>query len=153
MKVFYSDHYAVDLPPGHRFPMQKYRMLRQALLDEGILQPSELLIAELASRTEVTLAHTPDYFDAIAKGHDAPKVMRRIGLPWSEALVRRSLASVGGTLAAADAALQDGIAGNLAGGTHHAFAGEGEGFCVFNDIAVATLKLLRQGRVLSLIHI
>jgi acetoin utilization deacetylase AcuC-like enzyme len=145
--VFYSDHYTVDLPPGHRFPIIKYALTRQMLLQEGVLSPDELHPAQPASREQITLAHTAEYLDALLSGQIDPRIMRQIGLPWSEALVRRSLASVGGSLAAAEQALRNGIAGNLGGGTHHALAGEGMGFCVFNDLAVVALNLLTNRRV------
>jgi acetoin utilization deacetylase AcuC-like enzyme len=147
MRVFYSDSYTVPLPEGHRFPMAKYRMLRDALLDEGVLEPDELQLASPVDRATLLLAHSADYVDRFVDGSVDPAIVRRIGIPWSPAFVRRSLASTGGTLAAARAALCDGIAGNLAGGTHHAFADRGEGYCVFNDIAVASLALLHEERV------
>ncbi|HVK38549.1 MAG TPA: histone deacetylase [Candidatus Kapabacteria bacterium] len=147
MTVYYSDSYTVPLPPDHRFPMAKYRMLRDALLAEGVLDEADLHEAVPVDRDTLLLAHDAAYVDAFIDGTVDPAIVRRIGIPWSEAFVRRSLASTGGTLAAARAALREGIAGNLAGGTHHAFADRGEGYCVFNDIAVASLALLREGLV------
>ncbi len=147
MTVFYSDSYTVPLPEGHRFPMEKYRMLRDALLAEGILGADELHEARPVDRAVLLAAHTAEYVNRFCEGTIDARAVRRIGIPWSEAFVRRSLASVGGTLAAARAALGEGIAGNLAGGTHHAFAGYGEGYCVFNDIAVAALTLLEEGQI------
>ncbi len=147
MTIFYSDSYTVPLPEGHRFPMEKYRMLRDALLAGGTVAPEELHEARPVELETLLAAHDPAYVNAFCDGTIDPKAMRRIGLPWSPEFVRRSLASVGGTLAAARAALVEGIAGNLAGGTHHAYAGHGEGFCVFNDIAVATRILLAEGQV------
>ena len=147
MIVFYSDHYTVNLPSGHRFPIIKYTLTRQMLLQGGVLSPNELQPAQPASREQVTLAHTAEYLDALLCGQIDPRIMRQIGLPWSEALIQRSLASLGGSLAAAEVALRSGIAGNLGGGTHHALAGEGMGFCVFNDLAVVTLNLLKNQRV------
>ena len=117
------------------------------LLQGGVLSPNELQPAQPASREQVTLAHTAEYLDALLCGQIDPRIMRQIGLPWSEALIQRSLASLGGSLAAAEVALRSGIAGNLGGGTHHALAGEGMGFCVFNDLAVVTLNLLKNQRV------
>lgn len=145
LKIFYSDKYTVPLPEGHRFPMNKYRLVRMALLRESVLREAELFEPELATREIVTLAHTPAYFDAVANGTVAPAVMRRIGFPWSPELFLRSLASVGGALCAAEAAIRFGISGNLAGGTHHAQADGGEGYCVFNDIAATALHLLKRG--------
>jgi acetoin utilization deacetylase AcuC-like enzyme len=147
LKVFYSDHYAIELPPNHRFPIEKYRLLREGLLEQEILAPGQLFQSPLASREVITLAHTSDYFDSIYSGNIDPRLMRQIGLPWSRELVRRSLASVGGAICAAEEALSKGFSGNLAGGTHHALAGEGQGFCVFNDLAVAALHLFQQGRI------
>lgn len=147
MRVFYSDSYTVDLPPGHRFPMAKYRMLRNALVEQRVLTEADLYEATPIDRDTLLLAHTADYVDSFVAGTVDPAIVRRIGIPWSPAFVRRSLASTGGTLAAARAALREGLAGNLAGGTHHAFADRGEGYCVFNDIAVASLALLHEGLV------
>lgn len=147
MKVFYSDKYMVPLPEGHRFPMGKYREVRKQLLAENILTEAELFEPELATRQMVMLAHTPGYVNAICDGTIDAKAMRRIGFPWSEGLVGRSLASVGGAMAAAHTALTEGVSGNLAGGTHHALPDAGEGFCVFNDIAVVALQLLRERKI------
>jgi acetoin utilization deacetylase AcuC-like enzyme len=147
MKIFYSDTYTIPLPEGHRFPMEKYKLVRLRLLEENIFREAELHEATLPSRDQMILAHTPSYVDAFCSGTLDPKIQRRIGFPWSEALVRRSLASVGGAMAAADAALAAGISGNLAGGTHHAMADAGEGYCVFNDIAVTILNLLHAKKI------
>jgi acetoin utilization deacetylase AcuC-like enzyme len=142
LRIFYSDRYTVELPPGHRFPMQKYRMVREGLVAAGLVSPSELFEPDLADRATLERAHTPEYVAALCDGTIDPRAMRRIGFPWSPALVTRSLASVGGALAAAEEALRTGVSGNLAGGTHHAQAAWGEGYCVFNDLAVTALHLL-----------
>lgn len=147
MKVYYSANYTIPLPPGHRFPMEKYRLLRDTLLARRILSDEEISEAPLATESEVRLAHAPAYVDGILDGTIDPRLMRRIGFPWSRDLVLRSLATVGGQIAAARTALEYGISGNLAGGTHHAKADAGEGFCVFNDIAVAALRLLQEGAI------
>jgi acetoin utilization deacetylase AcuC-like enzyme len=147
VRVFQSDRYALELPAGHRFPQGKYLLLRELLLGEGTLRAHELAEAPLAETHELLLAHTPAYVEAVARGTLREEEVRRLGFPWSEGLVLRSRASVGGTLAASRAALEDGIAGNLAGGTHHAFADHGEGYCVFNDHAVAARALQREGRI------
>jgi acetoin utilization deacetylase AcuC-like enzyme len=133
-RLFYCDHHAIPLPPGHKFPARKYAMLRSILEDEGgyRLEP-----APLANRATIELAHDPAYVRNIFDGSIDARIMRRIGFPWSEQLVLRTLASVGGTLAATAEALATGYGGNLAGGTHHAFYHEGRGFCVFNDLAIA----------------
>lgn len=147
MRIYYSDHYTIDLPEGHRFPMRKYRMLRHALTERGIIGEHELRDAVPIGRDDLLLAHTERYVDGVLQGTLDRLEIRRIGFPWSPALVQRSLATVGGCLASARAALDDGISGNLAGGTHHALRDAGEGFCVFNDIAVATLRLIQDGLV------
>jgi acetoin utilization deacetylase AcuC-like enzyme len=119
-------------------------MLREALAADGFyrLEP-----ATPADAADISLAHDPLYVDQFLTGTIPPAVMRRIGFPWSEGLVRRTLASVGGTLGATRDALEGGLGGTLAGGTHHAFREEGAGFCVFNDVAVAVYKLRREGRL------
>src|SRR5207253_10483230 len=125
--------------------MPKYRLLRERLVAEGVLAPEELEESRLIDRASLLLAHTPEYLDAVFSGTLAPAEQRRLGFSWSEALVARSRASVFGTVAAALVALREGISGNLAGGTHHASADRGSGFCVFNDIAVAARALQRVG--------
>ncbi len=147
MKVFYSDHYTFELPPEHRFPAQKYPLLRRLLLQRSILAENELYPSPFADRETVIRAHTPEYFDHFYDGTIDPKIMRQIGLPWSFDLVKRSLSSLGGSILAAENALAEGFSGNLAGGTHHALADQGGGFCVFNDLAVATLHLLANKRI------
>lgn len=146
MRVFYSDQHEVPLPPGHRFPMGKYRALRERLLAEGVVAEGQLQAAPFVTRDELERVHDPAYVAAILDGTVDAAMMRRIGLPWSPALVARSSASAGGTLAAARAALVDGLAANLAGGTHHAHRAHGAGFCVWNDLAVASAALLAEGR-------
>ena len=142
-RLFYTDQYAIDLPAAHRFPMAKYRMVRDLLAGNGEF---ELVAAPLATPETVELAHDPNYVQRFLAGTLSAQEIRRIGFPWSEQLVRRTLASVGGTLSATEEALISGWGGTLAGGTHHAFRGEGSGFCVFNDIAVAIQSLRRSGR-------
>ena len=133
--LFYTDQYLLPLPEGHRFPIEKYRLTRELLaLDSRFrFEP-----APLADRETIELAHDSEYVAAFLGGTLSPQDVRRVGFPWSPELVKRTLASVGGTLAATQEALANGWGGTLAGGTHHAFRGEGSGFCVFNDIAVAT---------------
>jgi acetoin utilization deacetylase AcuC-like enzyme len=134
MKAFYADHFVLPLPEGHRFPMAKYRMLRDWLEGEPGLALRE---APAATDAQLALVHSPAYIAAVAQGTLDAAAQREIGFPWSLAMAERSRRSVGGTLAACRAALQEGVAGNLAGGTHHAYADRGGGFCVFNDVAVA----------------
>jgi len=143
-RLFYTDHHVLPLPAGHKFPIEKYRLLREMLERDGgfVLER-----APLATEEVIELAHDRDYVRSFVNGTLGASAMRRIGFPWSEGLVQRTLASVGSTLAATAEALKTGWGGTLAGGTHHAFAAEGSGFCVFNDIAVATRWLQRgEGR-------
>lgn len=142
MRVFYCDHFVLPLPEGHRFPMEKYSRLRQRVLAEGVASPSALRVPDAATDAELLRAHTGDYVRRVSAGGLERAEVRRIGFPWSPQLVERSRRSVGGTMGACRAALEDGLAVNLAGGTHHAYADRGEGFCVFNDAAVAVLALL-----------
>ena len=135
MQAFYSDHFVLPLPQGHRFPMAKYRMLRDALSAQ--LPGVRLVEAPSASDGELAYAHTPAYITAISDGSVPTSVMREIGFPWSEAMAERARRSVGATVAATRVAMAEGFAANLAGGTHHAYADKGGGFCVYNDIAVA----------------
>ena len=134
MQAFHSDHFVLPLPTGHRFPMQKYRLLREAAESEPGLHLQE---APAASDGELALAHTPDYVTAVSEGTLSAAEQREIGFPWTPRMVERSRRSVGATIAAARAALTEGVAANLAGGTHHAHADKGSGYCVFNDVAVA----------------
>ncbi|MDH4416797.1 MAG: histone deacetylase [Acidovorax sp.] len=139
MFAYYADHFVLPLPEGHRFPMVKYRMLRDRIAQQ--LPGVALQVALPASDQDLVLAHTPEYIDEIARGTLPPAAQREIGFPWSEAMAERARRSVGATLAASRQALCDGVAGNLAGGTHHAYAHKGSGFCVFNDVAVAARRV------------
>ena len=143
-RLFYCDHYAIPLPAGHKFPMAKYRMLRDLLAREGSFS---FEASRCADPKIVELAHDAAYVGDFLDGALPNGAMRRIGFPWSEGLVKRTLASVGGTLSATCDAFDSGWGGNLAGGTHHAFSAEGSGFCVFNDIAVAIQWLRAQDRI------
>src|SRR5947207_8597889 len=135
MHAFHSDHFVLPLPEGHRCPMGKYRLLRDAVR-EG-LADIRLSEAPPATDGELALAHTPTYVSAVADGLLGAAQQREIGFPWSERMVERARRSVGATIAAARSALHEGVAANLAGGTHHAYADKGSGYCVFNDVAVA----------------
>jgi acetoin utilization deacetylase AcuC-like enzyme len=149
VKAFYSDTFVLPLPEGHRFPMTKYRRLRERLVAEGVVAETELVVPEPADWNEIRLAHTDAYVRAVANGTLTPDAQRRIGFPWSAEMVERSRRSVGATLAAAREVVGQGhaVAANLAGGTHHAFSDRGEGYCVFNDVAVAAHALLRDARI------
>ncbi|MEY3549719.1 MAG: hypothetical protein RL520_387 [Pseudomonadota bacterium] len=139
MKLFYAATSLQTLPAGHRFPMGKYEILRQRLAAE--LPQLQLQLADPASDGELALVHTPSYVQAVVKGELSASAQREIGFPWSEGMVERARRSVGATVSAARLAMQQGIAANLAGGTHHAYADKGSGFCVFNDVAVAARLL------------
>ena len=145
--VWSSARYTFPLPDGHRFPVAKYALLRERVLSEGIVPPARLLDPIAATDDELLLVHTPDYVARFNGGTLTASEERRIGFPWSPALVERSRRAVGGTISAARHALLHGVAMNLAGGTHHAFADHGEGFCVYNDIAVAIRLLAAEGRI------
>lgn len=147
LRLWTSARYTFPLPPGHRFPIAKYELLREQVLIDGIAGADALREPERVTRSDLLLVHTADYVDRFLDGRMSAAESRRIGFPWSPALVERSLRAVGGTCEAAAAALDDGVAMNLAGGTHHAFADHGEGFCVFNDVAVAIRMLQRAGQV------
>jgi len=137
MQAFYADHFVLPLPAGHSFPMAKYERLRARVLVE--CPAITLAEARPASDGELALAHTPRYVSAVAEGHLSAAEQREIGFPWSQRMAERARRSVGATIAAARAALIDGqgVAANMAGGTHHAQADKGSGYCVFNDVAVA----------------
>ena len=147
MRVHYCDHYPVELPGGHRFPMEKYAALRTRLVERGVLEPGELVPAREARLEWILQVHETRYVDGFCQGELSRDELRRIGFPWSPGLVSRCLASVGGTVMASEAALEEGLSGTLAGGTHHAYRDFGSGYCVFNDIAVAATLLLAAGRV------
>jgi acetoin utilization deacetylase AcuC-like enzyme len=135
MRAFYSGQFVLPLPTGHRFPMEKYALLRQQLQQH--LPEVQMFEAPRASDGELALAHTPQWIAAISDGSVDPQAMREIGFPWSEAMAERSRRSAGATIAACRVALAEGISANMAGGTHHASSDRGGGFCVFNDAAVA----------------
>jgi acetoin utilization deacetylase AcuC-like enzyme len=135
--LFYADHFTLPLPAGHRFPMGKYLRLRDRLLATGAFAADEFIVPAAASDAEITRAHCPAYRTRVASGALTAAEQKAIGFPWSQRMVERSRRSSGATLAAAREALTRGWSANLAGGTHHAFRDRGEGFCVFNDAAIA----------------
>lgn len=139
-RIFSTDQYQITIPEGHKFPVSKYGILRNLIEKEGLFQLEQ---ASLATPETISLAHDPAYVAGFRDGSLPAPVMRRIGLPWSLALVQRAVASVGGTISASLDAMENGWGATLGGGTHHAFRSEGAGFCVFNDIAVA-IQFLRQ---------
>ena len=145
MKAFYSDHFVLPLPEGHRFPMQKYRMVREEVFARvpGICFDE----APWTSDSVLALAHHPTYIEKVSSGRLSSAEQRAIGFPWSPEMVERSRRSAGATIQACRAALEGGVAANLAGGTHHAYADRGEGFCVFNDAAIAARLMQAERRV------
>jgi acetoin utilization deacetylase AcuC-like enzyme len=145
MKVFYSDHFVLPLPEGHRFPMSKYSLLRERVAADGVCGPAELREPRAVTDEEILRAHAPGYLERVASGELTKKEVRRIGFPWSKRMVERSRRASGGTVGACLAALEEGFAANLAGGTHHAFSGKGEGYCVFNDSAIASRAVQAAG--------
>lgn len=153
MLAFYADRFVLPLPPGHRFPMDKYARVRQQCLARGVLRTADLREPDAAAWADLALVHGAEYLQQVQTGTLSSRAQRRIGFPWSPEMVERSRRSVGATLAAARAALAEaakrgwGVAANLAGGTHHAFADHGEGFCVFNDAAVTIRALQRDGQI------
>ncbi|MGD8360832.1 MAG: histone deacetylase [Gemmatimonadota bacterium] len=146
MRLYYCDHFVLPLPAGHRFPMEKYALLRDRVVAAGLGTNGELCVPPAATDEELESVHDPGYVRRVRDGGLSPQEIRRMGFPWSPELVERSRRSVGGTLQASQAAMEDGIAVNLSGGTHHAFRERGEGFCVFNDVAVAARMMHREGR-------
>jgi len=164
MIAFYTDHFVLPLPDGHTFPMTKYSRLRELVVSEGIIAPGDLRVPEAATREQLELVHTPRYVEAVIDGTLDAREQRRIGFPWSPAMAERARRSVGATIAATREALNaglkaratgasgaTGVSANLAGGTHHGFPDHGEGYCVFNDVAVAARIAQRDhgiGRVL-----
>lgn len=140
--VVYHPDYVTPLPTGHRFPMPKFRLLRDLLVGDRVICEGQIYQPGAPPREWLKLVHTKDYVQAYCEGTLEAKAQRRIGLPWSEGLVKRTCTAVGGTILTAKLALQHGLACNTAGGTHHAFPGYGSGFCIFNDLAIA-LKVLQ----------
>jgi acetoin utilization deacetylase AcuC-like enzyme len=146
MRVFYTPRYYADIGEGHVFPIRKFELVRDRLLAEGTLAPAEIVEPREASVADVLLVHTEDYVTRLRAGALTQRELRRLGLPWSKALVRRSFLAVSGTIGAARCALEDGVGASLAGGTHHAFPDHGEGFCVLNDVAIA-IRVLRRDKL------
>jgi acetoin utilization deacetylase AcuC-like enzyme len=148
MKLFFTDRFVLPLPPNHRFPMAKYRLLRDRLVRDPLHDDDVFLEPPAATRDELCTAHDADYVDRVVTGKLSEAELKRIGFPWSEAMVERSQRSSGATLAAARTALAgERLAVNLAGGTHHAMRAAGEGYCVFNDAAVTIRTLLEEKRI------
>jgi acetoin utilization deacetylase AcuC-like enzyme len=154
MHVFYTPRYYAEIGAAHVFPIRKFELVRDKLLAEGTLRRDEIFEPDPAAVEDVLLVHTKDYVSRLCNGNLTQKEIRRLGLPWSESLVRRSFYAVGGTLAATQVALAKGYSSNLAGGTHHSFPDRGEGFCVLNDVAIAiramrARKLIRRAAIVD----
>jgi acetoin utilization deacetylase AcuC-like enzyme len=152
LPIIYHPDYVTSLPEGHRFPMSKFKLLAELLIADRITIPEAIHTPELPPREWIELVHTPEYVRAYCQGTLDPKAQRRIGLPWSPALVNRTCIAVGGTILTAKLALKHGIACNTAGGTHHAFPNYGSGFCIFNDLAIAA-RVLQQLKLVKKILI
>jgi acetoin utilization deacetylase AcuC-like enzyme len=145
VRLFYADTYAIPLPDGHRFPRSKNRLLRETLLRDGIVPAKRFALSPLATRAEIIRVHSADYADGFLGGTLPREMMRRIGMPWSEAYVQRAMATMGGAVAAMRSAVEHGFSGQLAGGTHHAHADFGSGYCALNDFALAAETALTEG--------
>ncbi len=145
--IVYHPDYVAPLPDLHRFPMPKFKILRDLLLKDEVIEPEQIFQPELPDLKSIQLVHTPEYVQAYCEGTLDYKAQRRIGLPWSKALAHRTRIAIGGTILAAKLALEYGCACNTAGGTHHAFPSYGSGFCIFNDLAIASRVLQDWGLV------
>ncbi len=146
MKIFYTDHFTFPIPEGYSFPVEKYALIRKRVVESRIVEPASLSVPPPATDEELLRVHESNYLVRVIRGELTSKEMRRIGLPWSPSLVARSRRSCGATLQACRVALRDGMAISLSGGTHHAFADRGEGYCVFNDCAVSARAMQHEGR-------
>jgi acetoin utilization deacetylase AcuC-like enzyme len=147
MKIYYTDIFPIPLPENHSFPKDKYFLLRMRILEELRGRPVELRVPEPASDEDILRAHEPDYVRRLLNGELSDKEIRRVGLPWSAEIARRTRYSVGGTIGACRAALEEGTAVNLGGGTHHAFRDHGQGYCWLNDTAIAARAMQAEGLV------
>ena len=153
MKIFYTDTFPIPVPENHSFPKDKYRLLRMRILDQLADQLIDLRIPRPATDAEILRAHDPVYIHRLQNGELSAKEVRRVGLPWSPEMVRRARYSAGATIAACRAALEEGIAVNLAGGTHHAFSDHGQGYCWLNDSVIAARAIQAEGRVKNILII
>ncbi|MBW4613211.1 MAG: histone deacetylase [Desmonostoc vinosum HA7617-LM4] len=152
LPIIYHPNYIAPLPQGHRFPMSKFRLLYELLLTDNVASQEQFHIPERPPQALIELVHCPSYVQAYCEGTLDSKAQRRIGLPWSPALVNRTCVAVGGTILTARLALNHGLACNTAGGTHHAFPSYGSGFCIFNDMAIAC-RVLQKLRLVQKILI
>lgn len=146
IKIFRCDQFVFPLPQGHRFPLRKYALLREAIVKAKLASDQDLITPEPATDAQILRVHDADYLRRVRDGKLTPREIRRIGLPWSRELVERARRAAGGTVAACRAALTEGIAVSLSGGTHHAFRDHGQGYCLFNDIIIAARAMQAEGR-------
>jgi len=153
MKIFYSDTFELPLPEKHRFPMSKYRLLRERIAEENEFADASLLLPRAATDQQLALVHDPAYIHRVIKGELSKLEIRRIGFPWSPGLMERSRRSVGASIEAGRTAISEGASVNLAGGTHHAFPDAGQGYCVFNDAVVAARVLQQEGEIDNVLFI
>ena len=153
MKIFYTDTFPIPLPEKHSFPKDKYHLLRKRIVEAQIVQPGDLQVPEPVSDEDILRAHDPVYVRRFLNGELTDKEIRRIGLPWSPEIVQRTRYSVGGTIAACRAAMEDGVSVNLGGGTHHAFRDHGQGYCWLNDSAIAARAMQAEGLVCNILII
>ena len=153
MKLFYIDTFDFPLPEGHRFPLNKYYLLRERIISEGLVPQENFCLPHAATDEELAKAHDAVYINRIKKGLLTTQEIRRIGFPWSAELVERSRRSCGATIEACGQAIRDGVAIHLAGGTHHAFHNYGEGYCLFNDSVVASRVVQSEEKVERIIII
>lgn len=151
MKIFYTDSFAIALPKDHRFPISKYALLRKRLIDSNLFKPQDFYIPHAATTAEITRAHDPDYLHRVKNGELTAREVRRIGLPWSPELFERARRSAGATVETCFAALNDRVAVHLGGGTHHAFSEQGQGYCIFNDGAIAARALQTETHIQRLL--
>jgi acetoin utilization deacetylase AcuC-like enzyme len=147
LKAFTCDHYVVALPRGHRLPIAKYRLLREAVIASGLVPMQDLVAPEPATDEQILRVLDRTYLEKVKTGRLTKQEVRRLGFPWSPEIVSRTRCSVGGTIGACRAALQDGVAVNLAGGTHHAFRDHGQGYCIFNDSVIAIRTMQAEARI------
>ncbi|MEK6221740.1 MAG: hypothetical protein N2D54_05790 [Chloroflexota bacterium] len=150
MKVFYHDSFTFPLPNKHRFPISKYQKLREEILAQKLIPNKKLLVGTAASDEQVLLVHDKEYLEKLKTDGLSDREVKRIGFPWSAQLLERARRSVGSTINACQSALKNKIAINLAGGTHHAFPDHGEGYCIFNDAAIAARVLQKENRLANL---
>ena len=153
MKIFYTDTFPIHLPENHSFPKDKYRLLRMRILESQIAQSVDLQIPRPTTYEDIIRAHDPMYIHRLQNGELTAKEVRRVGFPWSAEMVRRARYSAGATIEACRAALEEGIAVNLGGGTHHAFSDHGQGYCWLNDSVIAARAIQAEGLVKNILII